>query len=51
MTSQYSSIIKGLDASRKLGAELNLDQHIHELSRSKLEKELQGLSQSRRNFV
>jgi hypothetical protein len=36
--SQYSSIIKGLDASRKLGSELNLEQHLQEISRSKLEK-------------
>jgi hypothetical protein len=49
--SQYSSIIKGLDASRKIGSEINLDQHIHELNKNKLEKELQGLSFSRRNYV
>ena len=49
--SQYSSIIRGLDASRRLGSELNLEQHKQDLDRNKLEKELQGLSLSRRNFV
>lgn len=34
--SQYTSIIRGLDASRKIGSELNLDQHKQDLERSKL---------------
>lgn len=34
--SQYTSIIRGLDASRKIGSELNLDQHKQDLERTKL---------------
>lgn len=42
--SQYGSIIRGLDASRRLGSELNFEQHRQDLEKNKLEKELQGLS-------
>ena len=36
----YSSIIKELDASRKLGSELALEKHQQDIQRSKLERDL-----------
>lgn len=47
----YSAIIKELDASRKLGSELALDKHQHDLERSKIQLELDNLQRSRKQYI
>lgn len=47
----YSSIIRELDASRRLGAELAVERHQQELERSKIERELENLRVSRKNYI
>lgn len=49
--STYGTIIKELDASRRLGAELAIERHQQELERSKIERELENLRRSRKNYI
>lgn len=48
---QYSSIIKELEASRRLASDLTLEKHQQELEKSKIERELENLRRSRKNYI
>lgn len=47
----YSSIIRELEASRRLGSELALERQYQEMERAKVEQELESLRRSRKNYI
>jgi len=46
-----SSIVRQLDASRRLEEELAVEKHRQELEKQKIEKELEGLRRSRKEYI
>ena len=46
-----STIVKQLDASRRLEEELAVEKHRQELEKQKIEKELEGLRRSRKEYI
>lgn len=47
----YSSIIRELEASRRLSSDLALERHHQQLERAKIEQELESLKRSRKNYI
>ena len=47
----YASMIRELEASRKLETELALEKHHQQLERKKVEAELENLRRSRKEFI
>jgi GTP1/Obg family GTP-binding protein len=46
-----SSIVRQLDASRRLEEELAVEKHRQELEKQKIERELEGLRRSRKEYI
>jgi hypothetical protein len=46
-----ASIIRQLDASRRLEEELAVEKHRQELERQKIDRELEGLRRSRKDYI
>jgi len=49
--STFNSIVKQLDASRRLEEELSLEKHRQEIEKQKIDRELEGLRRSRKEFI
>lgn len=47
----HSTIIKQLDASRRLEEELKLERHQQEIEKQRIDLELEALRRSRKSFI
>jgi len=49
--SSVNTIAKQLDVSRRLEEELSIERHRQDLEKQKIDKELEGLRRSRKEFI
>ena len=49
--SSINTLAKQLDASRRLEEELAIERHRQELEKQKIDKELEGLRRSRKEYI